>query len=312
MSAGKKAGDDNAVAASAQGATFLILLQIGSRALTFALNQILLRFLTPELLGAALQLEVFVITAHHFARESLRVACQRHPAGGIQAPINLSYLSIIAGIAIVAGLGEWYLHSEHPQVDHYVPALRICQVAAVIELFSEPAFVVVQQRLLYKIRASAEASAVVTKTLATAGLVLFARHRDLEVGVLPFAAGELAYCGTLMLVYLWQTSSVARLENFSLSLRKITPRCVSTPCPPSKHSPLITSFQCSSRIFLFSFFEIAGRSRCVFILSVGHQICPYPRRYIREPKICHSQGSGHVRPRCQLWRSHCSNAATAR
>jgi dihydroxyacetone kinase DhaKLM complex PTS-EIIA-like component DhaM len=50
---------DNAVSASAKGASFLILLQIGSRALTFALNQILLRFLSPELLGVNVQLELY-------------------------------------------------------------------------------------------------------------------------------------------------------------------------------------------------------------------------------------------------------------
>ena len=52
---------DDAVSASARGATFLILLQMGSRAVTFALNQFLLRFLSPELLGVSVQMELFVI-----------------------------------------------------------------------------------------------------------------------------------------------------------------------------------------------------------------------------------------------------------
>ncbi|KAH0562264.1 hypothetical protein GP486_003037 [Trichoglossum hirsutum] len=65
------------LSASAQGATFLILLQIGSRALTFGVNQVLLRYLSPELLGISTQLELYLISVLYFARESLRIALQR-------------------------------------------------------------------------------------------------------------------------------------------------------------------------------------------------------------------------------------------
>lgn len=219
----------DAVSSSARGAGFLILLQISSRALTFALNQLLLRFLSPTLLGASVQLELFVISAHHFARESLRVACQRQPEGGIQAAINLSYLAIAGGIPIVLALAQWYLTTSLPDVPYFVESLRIYQLAAVIELLSEPAFVAVQQNMLYKSRAAAEASAVVLKTLATAGTVLWSQHEQLELGVLPFAAGELAYCSTLTLVYLWQTIPVATNQHFSLLPKSIKSRCVTPP-----------------------------------------------------------------------------------
>ncbi|SMQ52066.1 unnamed protein product [Zymoseptoria tritici ST99CH_3D7] len=204
------------VSSSARGAGFLILLQISSRALTFALNQVLLRFLSPALLGASVQLELYIISAHHFARESLRVACQRQPEGGIQAAINLSYLAIAGGCPIALFLAQWYLSTSYPDVPYFVEALRICELAAIVELFSEPAFVAVQQNMLYKTRAAAEASAVVVKTFTTAAIVFWGQHKDIELGVLPFAAGELAYCSILTLVYLWQTVPVARLQKFSL------------------------------------------------------------------------------------------------
>lgn len=221
------AGD--AVSSSARGAGFLILLQISSRALTFALNQVLLRFLSPALLGASVQLELFVISAHHFARESLRVACQRQPDGGIQAAINLSYLAVAGGIPIVLGLAQWYLTTAVPDVPYFVEALRVYQVAAIIELCSEPAFVTVQQNMLYKTRAAAEASAVVLKTFATAGAVFWSQRQNADLGVLPFAAGELFYCSTLTVVYLWQTIPVARRQSFSLLPKSIKSRCVKPP-----------------------------------------------------------------------------------
>jgi hypothetical protein len=262
-SSSSSSSSNNALAASAAGATFLILLQIGSRALTFALNQILLRFLSPTLLGAALQLEVFIITAHHFARESLRVACQRQQqrpssssssssggGGGIQAAINLSYVGIFSGILFALGLGEWFLYVGHPDVPFFREALRICEFAAIVELLSEPAFVVVQQRMLYKVRAKAEASAVVVKTLATATTVIGAHRYGRDLGVLPFALGELAYCATLTIVYLWSTSAAVAVqreekkeeeEDFSLMLRPIKNRCVVprtfSPFPPIHPPP---------------------------------------------------------------------------
>lgn len=66
-----------------RGASLLILLQVVSRAITFVANQILLRFLTAQLLGISTQLEVYYLSVLFFARESLRVAIQRQ--GSIRA-----------------------------------------------------------------------------------------------------------------------------------------------------------------------------------------------------------------------------------
>ncbi|KAK6434894.1 Oligosaccharide translocation protein rft1 [Oleoguttula sp. CCFEE 5521] len=212
---------DDAVSASARGATFLILLQMGSRAITFALNQILLRFLSPELLGVSVQLELFVISTLYFARESLRIATQRRSDGGVQAAINLSYLSIPAGGLIGFTLAQVYLRTNLPDVPNLHVAMKIAHFACMIELVSEPGFVAVQQNMLYKVRASAEATAVVMKTLATAGLVFWSRHQSTDLGLLPFAVGELAYSASLNVVYLSQTRATARSKGFALLPRKI-------------------------------------------------------------------------------------------
>ncbi|KAK5704648.1 Oligosaccharide translocation protein rft1 [Elasticomyces elasticus] len=212
---------DDVVSASAKGATFMVLLQIGSRAVTFALNQVLLRFLSPQLLGVAVQLELYIISTLYFSRESLRIATQRRSDGGVQAAINLSYLAMIAGLPVGALLAHLYLQSNYPDVPYLTTALRINELTAMVELLSEPAFVAVQQNMLYKTRAAAEATAVIMKTLATAGLVFWGRHKGYELGVLPFAAGELAYSISLTIVYLSQTIGVARLKGFTLTPKKM-------------------------------------------------------------------------------------------
>ncbi|KAK4574254.1 Oligosaccharide translocation protein rft1 [Recurvomyces mirabilis] len=206
---------EDSIAASAKGATFMVLLQVGSRAITFALNQILLRFLSPKILGMAVYLELYIHSSLYFSRESLRIATQRR-SDGVQAAINISYLAIAAGLPIGALMTELLLRSNYPDVPYLTTSLRISQLTAMIELLSEPAFVAVQQNMLYKTRAAAEATAVIVKTFVTAGLVFWAQGQGQELGVLPFAAGELAYSSALTIVYLTQTAPVARLKGFSL------------------------------------------------------------------------------------------------
>lgn len=214
---------DSAVSASAKGASFLILLQIGSRALTFALNQILLRFLSPELLGVSVQLELYCISVLYFSRESLRVALQRR-ADGVQAVINLAYLALVAGVPISYFLAELYLRTEVPKVPCLLQSLRIYGVAALVELLSEPSFVAVQQKMLYKVRASAEAGATIMKTFTTVGLVLWSSRQGIDLGVLPFAAGQMAYAASLLLVYVGRIALVAKSEGFSLIPKSIASR----------------------------------------------------------------------------------------
>lgn len=213
----------DAISASAKGASFLILLQISSRALTFALNQILLRYLSPSLLGTSVQLELYCISVLYFSRESLRVALQRR-ADGIQAVVNLSYLAIAAGVPLTIALAELYLRTNVPDVPNLLVSLRLFGVAAMVELAAEPAFVAAQQRLLYKVRAGAEAAATVAKTFATVGLVLWASRQGRDLGVLPFAVGQMAYATALLVVYSFRVGRLGKANGFSLLPKKITER----------------------------------------------------------------------------------------
>jgi hypothetical protein len=208
------------LSASAKGATFLILLQVASRALTFAVNQILLRFLSPELLGISAQLELFSISVLYFARESLRVALQRQ-AHGTQAIVNLSYLAVFFGTPLTYLLALFWLRSEIPVVPYFVEALVVYCLATFIELLSEPAFSAVQQKLLYKIRASAESTATLLRCLGTCGSAIIASRAGLDIGVLPFAIGQLAYAMSLLVVYTYKTWPVSKADRFSLFPERI-------------------------------------------------------------------------------------------
>ncbi|KAI4671855.1 uncharacterized protein J4E78_000352 [Alternaria triticimaculans] len=203
------------LSASAKGATFLILLQVASRALTFAVNQVLLRFLSPELLGVSAQLELFSISVLYFARESLRVALQRQ-AHRTQAVVNLSYLAVFFGTPLAYLLALLWMRSDTPNVPYFMEALVVYCLATFLELLSEPAFSAVQQKLLYKVRASAESSATLLRCVGTCGSAILASRAGLDIGVLPFAIGQLAYALALLVVYSYKTWPVAKTDGFSL------------------------------------------------------------------------------------------------
>ncbi|KAH8726511.1 oligosaccharide translocation protein RFT1 [Phaeosphaeriaceae sp. PMI808] len=209
------------LSASAKGATFLILLQVASRALTFAVNQVLLRFLSPELLGVSAQLELFSISVLYFARESLRVALQRQ-THGTQAIINLSYLAVVLGTPLAYFLAVFWLRSETPAVPYFVEALILYCLATFIELLSEPAFSAVQQKLLYKIRASAESAATILRCFGTCSSAILASRASLDIGVLPFAIGQLAYALSLLVVYSYKTWPISKANGFSLFPEKLS------------------------------------------------------------------------------------------
>ncbi|KAJ0298692.1 hypothetical protein COL516b_009777 [Colletotrichum fioriniae] len=224
-----------------RGASLLIILQIGSRAVTFIANQLLLRFLTARLLGVSTQLEVYYLSVLFFARESLRVAVQRQETQGnaarhssnskkddnpkarigreSQAVINLGYLAVLLGLFVTIGLGWLYLSSVDSSTAHtpnFLLALRLYALAAILELLSEPCFVLMQTRLRFGTRATAESIATFLRCTVTFATAFWASRAGVEFGVLPFAVGQLSYGATLLVVYLSSASRLARADGFSL------------------------------------------------------------------------------------------------
>ena len=231
-------------AAAVRGASLLIILQVGSRAVTFVANQVLLRFLTARLLGVSAQLEVYYLSVLFFARESLRVAIQRQapapapPSDGkrpeatttaaaaqaraqaAQAAVNTAYLSILLGALVALLLGWLYRASVRgtavAATPFLAPSLGLYAAAAALELLAEPAFVVLQLRLQFGARAAAESLATLLRCAVTLAASLWAARRGPDLGVLPFALGQLAYGAGLLLVYGYHGAGLARREGFSL------------------------------------------------------------------------------------------------
>ena len=221
---------------SARGATFLILLQLCSRALTFAVNQVLLRFLSPELLGISSQLELYSISVLYFARESLRVSLQRQrvdsadshdglsekrsvKAMRVQEVVNLSYIAVLLGPVLAFALAVLYVRQAGPvalAVPYLCRSLVVFGVATIVELLAEPCFMVAQQQMLYRLRASAESSATFTRCVVTCATAIWASVSGQDIGVLPFALGQLGYALVLNVVYFGKIWRDSTREGYSL------------------------------------------------------------------------------------------------
>lgn len=209
------------VSSSAKGVTFLILIQLSSRASTFIVNQLLLRYLSPELLGIAAQLELYCISVLFFARESLRVALQRQ-TGGAQAVVNVAYIPLMLGVLLSYGLGHLYTNFKLSDIPHMQEAIVLCGAATTLELISEPCFAVVQQKLAYGIRATAETSATIVRCVVTFTAVAWYYQRNGQPWVFAFALGQFSYALALVTVYYAYVSTLARDGGFSLLPRRLS------------------------------------------------------------------------------------------
>lgn len=210
----------SALAASAKGASLLILLQVTTRALTFIINQVLLRYVSPELLGLEAQLALYSITVLYFSRESIRVAVQRRP-DRTDAVVNMAYVSIILGIPLAFVLANLYLRSDVPNTPYFKESLIIYAISSIVQLATEPAFVVAQQKLQFKIRASSEGLATILKCFTTCGVAVLGSRSGHNLGVLPFAIGELAYGAIRFISYTVQMWSVTAQDGISLLPRRL-------------------------------------------------------------------------------------------
>lgn len=142
-----------------------------------------------------------------------------------QAVVNLSYLSIGLGVLVAVLLGSMYLQSVPlttvRETPYFVPSVYIYAAASVLELLSEPAFVVTQIRLQFAARARAEGLATFAKCVATLASAVWAARHGVALGVLPFALGQVAFGLALLGSYTVQHLLYGDGEGFSLMPRRM-------------------------------------------------------------------------------------------
>ncbi|KAJ5121191.1 uncharacterized protein N7515_009152 [Penicillium bovifimosum] len=232
------------LASSTTGTSFLILIQLASRIFTFASNQLILRTLSPVVLGVATQLELFQVSILYFSRESIRMAIQRQPISPLssndpvceakpaaekqsvmsQTVVNVSYLSLVLGIPASLMFAMMYLRvvpEEASNIAFFYPSVILTGAASLMELTIEPFFSVVQQHMLYETRAAVEMPAAFLRSAVTSLTFIHASRVGRNLGVLPFALGHLSYSLALVCGYSLALLNRPSTGRFSFLLTRV-------------------------------------------------------------------------------------------
>ncbi|KAG1804248.1 Rft protein-domain-containing protein [Suillus subaureus] len=202
----------------------LMGLQLGSRLLTFILNQALFRLASPQAYGtAAIQFELILSTILFLSREGIRNALLRawprnttiHTQGStsndnhVPALTNLSALPIILGLPVSLATAVSYstlASNDVRRQPHFHVALTIYVFAALSELFSEPMHNRAMGEVRTGVRVRAEGLGITCKTLVTYLILLYdsTRPESGEFALLAFALGQLAYSSVVFFSYVYQ------------------------------------------------------------------------------------------------------------
>ncbi|PVU96465.1 hypothetical protein BB559_002381 [Furculomyces boomerangus] len=213
------------VSAALFGTRYLVLLQISSRILTFILNQIIKGFTTAEAFGiVALKLDFLQSTILFLCREGFRCAFLRAPSiskkkengkskessemeSETQEIINLATIPPILGILvgfIACRLMYTSLKNSDGSAlptDHKMLALSVTLygIGALIVLMAEPLYAIVQNNMMFQIRAqNAIKSNVVVRYIASAlGFGWILESLDDSWVILSFSIAQMVYAVVL-------------------------------------------------------------------------------------------------------------------
>ncbi|KAJ3408439.1 Oligosaccharide translocation protein rft1 [Chytriomyces hyalinus] len=208
----------------ASGAAQLMALNVWSRVLTFALNQLALRYITRNVLGiVGVEMELLLATVLFLSRECIRMALLRcdktlpNNAGPItmsheqyalhQRIVNLAYLPIAFGAVIIGGISSYFSYF-HVVVSPSGTMRAVFCGAAFVELLAEPFYILSVNNLFFGVRVRIEGLAMFVKCVATVACLRASRiesdtlrvsERD---GVAAFAWAQLAYASVLLAGFL--------------------------------------------------------------------------------------------------------------
>jgi len=211
------------LASSFTGTIYLFLLQLFSRSITFILNQILLRFTSAKVLGIVnIKLELILETILFISREGIRMALLRSKSSSeeiekkskdekeknsksieealipIQKAVNLSYIPIIIGCSLTLLVTYYFNKKENINVEESnSSSIVLYSVAALVELLSEPLYILTQYYLMFNIRVKAEGFAIFIRSIASFVFTIYINYKYKNVtsrdSVLCFAWSQLLY-----------------------------------------------------------------------------------------------------------------------
>lgn len=196
---------------SPSGVSLLVLTQVFTKLATFALNQGLIRLISPEVFGVASYLEFILSTVLFFSREAGRLAVQRtSPSSGLHTVINSGFVPLAIGLPVTLlvcwsqALADVFTSVLAP-LPYSKLAIAFQVAAGVLELAAEPMYALNQYQLNFGARSKYESWAVSARCVVTFAVVaasarLIGGNVD-GWAVVAFTLGQLAYLLVLLVSY---------------------------------------------------------------------------------------------------------------
>ncbi|KAJ3069805.1 Oligosaccharide translocation protein rft1, partial [Quaeritorhiza haematococci] len=138
----------------------------------------------------------------------------------IQKIVNFAYVPLAAGLVIGSAMLLYEYAKEHSETeteDYFFRALQLYVLAAVVELTSEPFYVLVQNMMLYQLRVKVEGTAFLVRCVVALGLTYLAyiqnqtdtdgaagggKQISISAGVLANAWAQVVYAFVLFFGYI--------------------------------------------------------------------------------------------------------------
>ncbi|KAF8515730.1 Rft-1-domain-containing protein [Hysterangium stoloniferum] len=188
------------LSASLSSVSSLVLLQLFSRIITFLLNQASVRLASPQTFGtAAIQFELLLSTILFICREGVRNALLRthsakqRGATSVDGVANISRLPLLLGVPISVLAAVLYIFASDSATSAqplFRTSVTLYALAAIVELTSEPLYILAQNQLRFQVRVCAEGAAIISKTAVTFIMLVFGPP---HWALLAFASGQAAY-----------------------------------------------------------------------------------------------------------------------
>ncbi|GMK58791.1 hypothetical protein CspeluHIS016_0602330 [Cutaneotrichosporon spelunceum] len=198
----------------------LILLQLVSRALTFILNQGLVRHAPPAVFGtAAIQFDLVAATILFLSREGLRNAVLRSSSS------TISIWAFRLGLGVTLATVTLYLATAPPSTvaqPHFHLSLALYVAGALLELLAEPLYIRATRGDL-KVRVAAEGGQAAVRTLLSFALLVLLPYLGDSEGRGALLGLAMGYCaGSTWLAgkYLWAYGGAAALPDLFLAKEK--------------------------------------------------------------------------------------------
>ncbi|CCK71205.1 glycolipid translocation protein KNAG_0G01470 [Huiozyma naganishii CBS 8797] len=230
------------LALSTKGATFLMFGQLFTKLVSFALNSVLIRHLSPRIFGITSFLEFILGTTLFFSREAMRLSILRisstHNNDGddgngvgddrnkwenrdadrtvLQTAVNFSHVAMYIGIPLSLILTTWQyrnINEYFVQLPHFTMSICIIWAACILELMCEPFLVVTQIAMDYAKRSKLESIAVTMGCVTNFLIVIYCENHNVlldaddevtreSIAILAFSLGKLVHSLTLLAGYL--------------------------------------------------------------------------------------------------------------